>query len=36
VPKTISALDALEAELIKRQRAAASSPVHRYELIPQP
>jgi lysophospholipase L1-like esterase len=36
LPKTLNALDALEAELIKRQRAAAPSPAHRYELIPQP
>lgn len=32
--KTLDALDALEAELIKRQRAAAQPRAHRYELIP--
>lgn len=35
VPKTLSALDAIEAELVKRQRAAARPKAHRYELIPQ-
>lgn len=34
-PKVLSALDATETELVKRQRAAAQPTPHRYELIPQ-
>ena len=36
VTKALAALDALEAELIKQQRAAARPQARRYELIPQP
>lgn len=35
VPKALDALDAVEAELVKRQRAAAQPRAHRYELIPR-
>jgi lysophospholipase L1-like esterase len=33
--KTLDALDALEADIVKRQRAAAEPRPHSYELIPQ-
>jgi hypothetical protein len=33
--KTLDALDALEADITERQRAAAIPRLHRYELIPQ-
>ncbi|MGA9772319.1 MAG: SGNH/GDSL hydrolase family protein [Blastocatellia bacterium] len=33
--KTLDALDALEADIIKRQHAAAAPRPHQYELIPQ-
>ncbi len=32
-PKVLSALDASEAELVKRQRAAAQPKIHQYQLI---
>jgi len=35
VQKAMEALDALEADLVQRQRAAAQPKSHRYELIPQ-
>lgn len=34
-PTTLAGLDAIEAELVKRQRAAAQPRPHRFELIPQ-
>jgi lysophospholipase L1-like esterase len=33
--KTMSALDALEADLVRQQRAAAQPKPHHYELVPQ-
>lgn len=35
-PKALRALDALEADLVDQQRAAAQPKARRYELVPQP